>query len=216
MLSGFRLAAIFILIAVVAYIAVSGCAMMGPKRAPLGSLSDTLDVETRTDMLLSFAEKYPKDPEVFYALGNVYYDQAIAGDARENYEKALALDPKMTKAQVNLAMLTAEAGEPDSAMMMLDAVVREHPRDSMALTDLGMIHANQKDLDAAVKYYTRAIAADPQNAEAHYNLGVAFANAGLLLEALREWRAVLDITSEGDTAQRAQLGIERVEGNLIK
>lgn len=214
--SGLRLAAVSILVAIAAYIAVSGCAVMGPKRAPIASLSDTLSVDARTDALLGLAEEYPKDPEVFFALGNAYYDQAIPDDARANYEKALSLDPKMVKARVNLAMLTAESGEPDSARMALDEIVRQYPTDSTALTDLGLIYFNQKDYDTAVKYYTRAIAADPRNAEAHYNLGVAFAQTGLLLEALREWRIVLELTSEGDTAQRAQLGIERVEASLTK
>ena len=216
MLSGLRLAAVLILVAVAAYVAFSGCATMGPKRAPIASLSDTLDVQTRTDTLVAFSEKYPKDPEVFFELGNEYYDQADAPDARANYEKALSLDPEMTKARVNLAMLVAEAGEPDSALMMLDAVIKEHPKDSRALTNLGMIYFNQKDYDTAVKYYAQAIAVDPKNAEAHYNLGVAFAETGLLLEALKEWNTVLEITPEGDTAQRAQLGIERVEGSLTK
>jgi len=214
--SGLRLAAVCILVAIAAYIAVSGCAMMGPKRAPISSLSDTLSVDARTDTLLAFAEKYPKDPGVFFALGNAYYDQAIPDDARANYEKALSLDPKMVQAKVNLAMLTAESGFPDSALMELDQIVKQYPDNSMALTDLGLLYFNQKDYDTAVKYYTRAIAADPKNPEAHYNLGVVFANKGLLLEALREWRIVLELTSEGDTAQRAQLGIERVEASLAK
>jgi hypothetical protein len=52
------------------------------------------------------------------------------------------------------------------------------------------------------------------NAEAHYNLGLAFAESGLLLEAIREWRTVLDIAEEGETADRARMSLERAERQL--
>jgi cytochrome c-type biogenesis protein CcmH/NrfG len=216
MLDRLRLIAVFILIALAAYIAISGCAVMGPKRAPLASLPDSLDVDTRADTLEAFALQFPEDAEVFFALGNAYYDQAVPDQARQNYEKAVSLDPKMTKARVNLATLIGESGEADSARLMLEEIIRDDPRDSRALTNLGMIYYNQKDTDSAVKYYTRAISLDPNNPEARYNLGVAFAEQGLLLEAIREWRVVLELTDEGDTAQRARLALERVEGSLTK
>jgi cytochrome c-type biogenesis protein CcmH/NrfG len=216
MLRGFRLAMICVLVALAAYLAVSGCATMGPKRAPLASMSDSMDVDTRTDALERMAQDYPDDPEVFFALGNVYYDQFDAEHARLNYEKAISLAPKMIKARVNLAMLIAESGQPDSARVMLEDVVKAAPRDSRALTNLGMVYYNLKDVDSAVKYYTMALQIDPNNPEAHYNLGVAFAEAGLLLEAIREWREVEALGGEDDTAQRARLALERAEGVLTK
>lgn len=211
-----RMLAVLILVALAAYIAVSGCAVMGPKRAPLAALPDSLDADTRADTLEALALQYPQDAEVFFALGNAYYDQAVPEQARQNYEKAISLDPKMTKARVNLAALIGEAGQADSARVMLEEIIRDDPKDSRALTNLGMLCYNLKDADSAVKYYTKAITLDPANAEAHYNLGVAFAEQGLLLEAIREWRVVLELTDQGDTANRARLALERVEGSLTK
>jgi cytochrome c-type biogenesis protein CcmH/NrfG len=216
MFSGLRLIAIGILLALAVYVAMSGCATFGPKRAPIDSLPDSTDVDTKTQALEAMALEYPKDANVFYTLGNTYYDQAIPDQARQNYEKAVALDPKMSKARVNLAMLLAETGEPDSARAMLEAVIKADPKDSRALTNLGMICYNLKDADTAVKYYTTAIQADPKNPEAHYNLGVAFGEAGLVLEAMREWNIVLELEPEGDIANRARLAIERADGVLAK
>ncbi|MFZ1947746.1 MAG: tetratricopeptide repeat protein [bacterium] len=216
MLSGLRLAAICIVLALIGYVWLSGCATFGPKRAPIDSLPDSTDVDTMTEALEGMALEYPEDANVFFALGNAYYDQAIPDQARQNYEKAIALDPKMSKARVNLAMLLAETGEPDSARAMLEDVIKGDPKDSRALTDLGMICYNLKDVDTAVRYYTRAIEADPKNPEAHYNLGVAFGEAGLVLEAMREWNTVLELVTEGDTANRARLAIERADGVLAK
>lgn len=211
-----RIVAALILAAVAAYIALSGCAVTGPKRAPLAGLPDSLDADTRADTLEALARQYPQDAEVFFALGNAYYDQAVPEQARQNYEMAISLDPKMTKARVNLATLIGESGQADSARVMLEEIIRDDPKDSRALTNLGMLCYNQKDVDTAVKYYTKAISLDPANPEAHYNLGVAFAEQGLLLEAIREWRVVLELTDQGDTANRARLALERVEGSLTK
>lgn len=216
MFRGYRLAGICTLAAIALYAVLSGCAATGPRRAPVASLPDSMDIDLRTAELEKMALEYPDDPEIFYILGNEYYDQAVPDLAKANYEKALALDPKMAKARVNLAMLVAEVGEPDSARIMLEDVLRTNPGDPRALTDLGTIYYNLKDVDTAVKYYTAALESDPNNAEAHYNLGMAFAESGLVLEAIREWRLVLELVSEGDTADRARLALERADAVLAK
>jgi cytochrome c-type biogenesis protein CcmH/NrfG len=216
MLTGSRLVAACLLLSLIVTLAIVGCAGFGPKRAPLASIPDSLDVESKAEALEGMVKQYPKDAEVLYTLGNTYYDQAIPDLARQNYEKAIALDPKMNKARVNLAMLIAESGEPDSAKVMLEDVAKRDPKDTKALVNLGMLYYNTKDFDTAVKYYVKAIAIEPKNAEAHYNLGVAFAESGLLLEAIREWRTVLELVNEGDTAQRARLALERAEGAITK
>ena len=216
MFRGYRLAGICTLAAIALYAVLSGCAATGPRRAPVASLPDSMDVDLRMAELEKMALEYPDDPEIFFILGNEYYDQAVPDLAKANYEKAIALDPEMVKARVNLAMLVAEVGEPDSARIMLEDVLRTNPGDPRALTDLGTIYYNLKDVDTAVKYYTAALEFDPNNAEAHYNLGMAFAESGLVLEAIREWRLVLELVSEGDTADRARLSLERADAVLAK
>jgi tetratricopeptide (TPR) repeat protein len=216
MSTGSRLLVACIAVGFLLALAIVGCATFGPKRAPLAAVSDTLDAESRTEALEQMATTYPNDAELFFALGNVYYDQAIPDLALQNYEKAISLDRKMDKARVNLAMVMHDSGEPDSARTILEDVLKRDPKNVKALVDLGVIYYDTKDVDAAVKYYSKALAVDPKNPEAHYNLGMAFAESGLLLEAIREFRAVTDIQPEGDMAQRARLALERTEGTLQK
>ncbi|HVP57221.1 MAG TPA: tetratricopeptide repeat protein [bacterium] len=216
MSTGSRLLVASIVLGFVLALAIVGCATFGPKRAPLATVPDTLDAEAKAEAFEQMAKTYPEDAELFFTLGNVYYDQAIPDLAKQNYEKAISLDHKMDKARVNLAMVIAESGDPDSAKVILEDVVKRDPKNSKALVDLGMIYYDAKDVDTAVKYYSKALAINPRDPEAHYDLGMAFAESGLLLEAVKEFRAVLDIQKEGDTAQRAQLALERVEGTLKK
>jgi tetratricopeptide (TPR) repeat protein len=214
MSTGSRLLVACIVLGFLLALAIVGCATFGPKRAPLATVPDTLDAESRAEALEEMVKTYPEDAELFFTLGNIYYDQAIPDLSRQNYEKAISLDRKMEKARVNLAMVIAESGEPDSAKTILEDVIRRDPRNVKAIVDLGVIHYDTKDIDKAVKYYSRALALDPKNLEAHYNLGMAFAESGLLLEAIREFRAVTDVQPEGDLAQRARLALERAEGTF--
>lgn len=193
----------------------SGCARKVP-RAPVDTIDKDLDPEIKIDQLEKMATEYPEDENVFFALANAYYDQAMPLEARTNYEKALELNPKFNKARINLAMLYAETANPDTALIMLEEAVRIDSEDSKAYNNMGMIYYSQGNNDRAVKAYTRAIEIDPGNAEAHYNLGLAFAETGLLLEAVREWRLVLELEQEGELPERTKVSLDRVEKMLAE
>ncbi len=213
--SWLKLTSVLALSVFVGYIA-AGCGMRGVKRAPIDTLPEDADAETKIEMLETMAANYPEDANVYFELGNLYYDQLLPSDAVTSYEKALALDPKMNGARVNLAMLLAESADADSAKALLEEALKVDPRDAKAYNNLGMIYYTEMDVDSAVKYFEKALQIDPQSVEAHYNLGLAFAESGLLLEAIREWRLVLELDQESETAQRARLSLERAEKELKK
>ena len=212
MLQGFRLTMVSIICIALAL----GCAGRAVKRAPIDSVPAGLEPDLRIEMLEEMTEEHPDDANLFFEIGNLYYDEAMPSEAKCSYEKALAIDPKMNSARVNLAMLLAESGEIDSAKVLLEEAIAVDPKDAKAYNNLGTIHYTEKDIDRAVKYYTKGIELEPTNVEARYNLGLAFAESGLLLEAIREWRAVLEIEEESETAQRARLSLDRVERTLKK
>lgn len=195
-------------------ILIAGCMGRAAKKAPVDTVPEDVDPESRIEMLEGMKEGYPDDPDLYFALGNLYYDEAMPTDARQNYEMALRLDPKMNSVRVNLAMLLAESAEVDSARALLEEAVRIDPEDAKAYNNLGMVYYTEMDIDKAVKYFSKALEVDPDNAEAHYNLGLAFAESGLLLEAVREWRKVIEMGDDDETAQRAKLSLDRVEREL--
>jgi tetratricopeptide (TPR) repeat protein len=193
-----------------------GCAGRGVKRAPIETLPVDADAETKIELLEEMTATYPEDANLYFELGNLYYDEALPVDSRTNYEKALELDPDLNRARVNLAMLLAESAEVDSAKSLLEEALRIDPKDAKAYNNLGMIYYTDMDTGAAVDYFNKAVDLEPENVEAHYNLGLAFAESGLLLEAIREWRLVLEIDETGETGQRARLSLERAERELKK
>jgi len=202
--------------ALLALTLVLGCGGRAVKRAPLDLVTRDLDAETRVEMLEQLAVNFPEDANVYYELGNTYYEQALPDDARRSYEKALTLDPQMNPARVNLAMLLAESDESDSARVLLRKALEINPNDAKAYTNLGVVYYTEMNIDAAVKHFTRALEIEPGNLEAHYNLGLAFAESGLLVEAITEWRRILELDETSETAERARLSLDRAERDLKK
>ncbi len=189
---------------------VIGCAAH-VRRAPIDTIPEGTEPEARVELLEEMTLKYPDDANLYYEIGNHYYDQVMPVEARTNYERALALDPDFNRARVNLAMLLVESDEVDSAKALLEEAIRRDPTDAKAYNNLGMVYYSELEVDKAVRYFERALEIEPDNTEAHYNLGLAFAESGLLLEAIREWRTVLDVVEEGETADRARMSLERAE-----
>jgi superkiller protein 3 len=202
--------------ALLALTLVLGCGGRAVKRAPLDSVTRDLDAETRVEMLEQLAVSFPEDANVYYELGNTYYEQTQPDDARRSYEKALTLDPQLNPARVNLAMLLAESDESDSAKILLKKAIEINPNDAKAYTNLGVVYYTEMNIDAAVKQFTRALEIEPGNLEAHYNLGLAFAESGLLVEAITEWRRILELDETSETAERARLSLDRAERDLKK
>jgi tetratricopeptide (TPR) repeat protein len=192
---------------------VIGCAG-GVKRAPIDSIPEDTSPEARIELLEEMALTYPDDARLYFEMGNYYYDQIMPNEARVDYEKALAIDPDFNQVRVNLAMLLVESDEVDSAKALLNEAIRRNPMEAKAYNNLGMVYYSELEVGKAVQYFERAIELEPDNAEAHYNLGLAFAESGLLMEAIREWRLVLEMVEEGETADRARMSLERAERQL--
>jgi superkiller protein 3 len=190
-----------------------GCAAQ-VRRAPIATIPEDTDPDTRVELLEEMTLKYPDDANLYFEIGNHYYDAVMPVEARTNYERALSLDPDFNKARVNLAMLLVESDEVDSAKTLLREAIRREPGEAKAYNNLGMVHYSELEVDEAVRYFRRALEIEPANPEAHYNLGLAFAEAGLVLEAVREWRQVLELVEEGETADRARMSLERAERQI--
>lgn len=104
-------------------------------------------------------------------------DPASPDEARHAYEQALALDPAMADAHINLGRLHHAGGDAARAEDHYRAAIRYAPRDAIAHFNLaGLLEEIGRATDAVASYH-QALAAEPDFADAHYNLG-------LLLDAL--------------------------------
>lgn len=109
--------------------------------------------------------------------------------AESAYRQAIALDPCLDVAYVNLGALLCEARRCKEAVALYDGALAHcgdtpliHFNRATALEDTG--HLRQ-----AVQAYERALVLDPSLADAHYNLGVLMERLGQTQASLRHLNA---------------------------
>jgi tetratricopeptide (TPR) repeat protein len=140
--------------------------------APAGEATPAADTERR----LSAEEWYEIGCEL---------EASEPARAREAYEHALALDPLMAEAHVNLGRVLHVAGERGRAEPHYREAVKLDPDDPTPHFNLGLMLEESGRKDEAVLAYRQAIVRDPDFADAHCNLGLLLESLGRRQEAIR-------------------------------
>jgi lipopolysaccharide biosynthesis regulator YciM len=98
--------------------------------------------------------------------------------ARTVLEKALALSPKLARANYFYARVLRADGNYEGAASRLRMVLAQYPRDRVALNDLGRVLFLQRKYPEAVKVLQSVFAIDPEDLQAHYNLMLCYSGLG--------------------------------------
>ncbi|MEO7145485.1 MAG: tetratricopeptide repeat protein [Bryobacteraceae bacterium] len=132
--------------------------------------------------------------------------------ARPYVEKALALHPKLARAEFFLAMTQKSAGQYDAALTSLEECRSQYPRDRVVLNQIGRLQFLKRNYPAAVRSLEATLQIDPEDVEAHYNLMLSFRGLGETEKAEREEklfrRFKADEASQALTAEPRLLSAE--------
>jgi tetratricopeptide (TPR) repeat protein len=128
------------------------------------------------------------DAESWYQWG-CDLDDGAPGEARQAYQRALALDPEHAGAHLNLGRLLHEAGDPRAAEAHYRRALPDPAHRALAAFNLGVALEDQAMRDEALFAYARAVQADPDLADAHHNLARLLEQLGRPVEALRHLAA---------------------------
>jgi tetratricopeptide (TPR) repeat protein len=126
--------------------------------------------------------------EEWFDLGSEL-EAASPDEARHAYEQALALDPSLADAHVNLGRLFHHGGQAERAERHYRAAIAQAPRDPVAHFNLAGLLEETARMQDAVAAYQRALAADPDFADAHYTLGLLLDSLGRRAAAMTHLRA---------------------------
>ena len=107
-------------------------------------------------------------------------DAAVAG-----YERAIATDPALLDARVNLGRLLHEQGRLAQAERVYRDALVACGSDAVLLYNLGVLLEDLKRPGEALKAYQAALALDARFADCHYNLGLLYEALGRRREAIK-------------------------------
>ena len=141
--------------------------------------------------LLSAAHKdAPKDAQAAFYLGVALEGLSDGTGASAAYKDALALDPKLTEASVNLAALSLDAKDATGALAVADAGLKSAPKQPDLLLNRALALEGLGKKDESLKAYGAAVAAAPENIELRIAYAELLTAAKDDAKALEQLRAV--------------------------
>jgi excisionase family DNA binding protein len=114
------------------------------------------------------------------------HDPAAACDA---YGRALALDPNLVDAWVNLGRIAHESGSAAEAVRLYHEALERSPEDPVIHFNLALALEDARGPGPAAAHYERALELDPTFADAHFNLASVCEKLGRGPDALRHYHA---------------------------
>lgn len=152
-------------------------------------------------------EKYlaqkPDDATTHFDLGYVYTAVRQKEKAETEYRKAIALNPKMTEAYLNLGV-SLLSSDPKSASVPLERVTQLNYSYARGHYLLGAAREDSGQLAAAIEQYTVAEKLDPNDMETHLALGralLASEKSASPAKAETEFREALKIKANDKDAR---------------
>ena len=130
-------------------------------------------------------------PGTYLAAGRLHEMQGALPKAIEQYQLALAGDPKNVGALNRMAMVYTRLGRFEEAQKSLEQAVEVTPDSALLRNNLGYAYVCTKHWPAAEEQFREALRLDPGFNRARINLGLAVARQDRISEALNEFRAVL-------------------------
>ena len=164
---------------------------------------DKMDFAAALEPLQKYIAQRPEDPYAHFQLGYAYAGLKRTDDAKTEFSRAVALDPKMAAAHLNLGLVLMDSDPAAAAEAFLHAAELQ-PAESRPrfLAGFSLEHAGK--FTEAIEQYRAALALSPKDYEVHFALGRALLRAGDAPAAEAEFREA--VAARADSAP-ARLGL---------
>jgi tetratricopeptide (TPR) repeat protein len=128
---------------------------------------------------------YPDDAGAHFVLASLYAASGRPGDAKDQFGRAIQLNPQLVQAYTRLADLHQRLGESDSALARYEQALAIEPKSVVLHSIVAELYSRKGNAAVARKHYEQALAADPSFAPAANNLAwLELQNGGNLDVAL--------------------------------
>jgi tetratricopeptide (TPR) repeat protein len=153
--------------------------------------------------------------EIYFHLGNAYYETGDTDGAVAAFLKAVELDPRYFKAEVNLALMYDEQEKYAQAIEVFEQAAEIEPKNPEVWSHMGNTYYAQGQYAKAMELYRKALELNDKAAHALYSIGVAFADAGIFREAVRYWTRVSQLEPESELGKSAADNVQLLQKYLV-
>jgi Flp pilus assembly protein TadD len=131
-----------------------------------------------------------------FQLGYAYTGLKRSDEARAEYERAIALDPKMPEACLNLGILLLDAQQYAAAVTPLSKAVDLLPAQSRPRALLAVAQDRSGDQEAAARSFEGVLHLDPNDLAANHYLGDIDLRRGKPAQAEARFRHALEVRAD--------------------
>ena len=124
------------------------------------------------------AKAAPREPNVHFGLGYLYWKQHKYDEAKAAFETELSIDPAHAQALAYLGDIDLKRNDPEKAIPQLNRAVHLRGDIRIAYLDLGIIYSQQKKYPEALAALQHAEKLDPAQPDAHYRLARLYRDMG--------------------------------------
>jgi cellulose synthase operon protein C len=121
----------------------------------------------------------PKETTFYLLAGGIYENKQDWENAKQQYQKVLAIQPENPLASNNLAyVMLQQGGNVDVAFSMAQTARRQLPENANSADTLGWAFYHKQVYTSAINLFKEAVKKEPDNALFNYHLGLAYAKSG--------------------------------------
>lgn len=107
-------------------------------------------------LVRDMVKRFPSHAGLQHQLGDMLLRSGKPPEARQAYEKALGLNPKLTASRLQLARLDIDANQIAAAEQRLAALLRDMPKNTDAMAEMARITERQGQSEEAMRWLLRA------------------------------------------------------------
>ncbi len=187
----------------------------GEDKTPLQKELQGMSPRDRLVHLKQIVDEGKGTKEIYFHLGNAYYETGDANGAVGAYSEAIEIDPKYFKAMVNLALMYDEQEKYTLAIETLERAAEIDPKSPDVWSHMGNSYYAQSQHAKAMDLYRKSLQLDPNASHALYSIGVAFADAGIFREAVRYWERVSKLEPDSELGKNASENVQLLQRYLV-
>ena len=124
-------------------------------------------------------------------------DPATFERAAKLYEQAIAFDPTLAAAEINLGSLLFRRGEREAAERLYRHAIHLQPHNPEGHYNLGYALLERGDTTGALTHFEIAVSQDPGFSDAHFNLAMTLEQLGERRRARSAWKRYLELEPDG-------------------